>query len=112
MQYDINLKAGEAKTIQFTVVDENGDAINIASATASFIAKKSKNDADSDAVISKVDGDFDKTQASAGIITVVFDTTDTAEVVNLIGELKLIFASDNVDISADKTIQIAQSVED
>jgi hypothetical protein len=97
----ITLKAGEAKTIRFTITDAAGDAVDVSEATLTFMVKQNKkNDS---ALIAKNDGDFDKTQAASGIVDVDISATesDLPALDAYVGELKVQFSSSNIDKSAD-----------
>lgn len=69
----IDLIQKEAKTLKFTLVDANGDAIDASSANMSFYLKKKVN---STPEYEKVDGDFNKLQSSSGIIKLALDEDD------------------------------------
>lgn len=105
----VTLKAGEAKTLRFTVTDTDGDAVNLTTATLTFTVKKRKDD--SSPMISKTDSHFDKTQAASGIVDLPILATDTAiPAATYTGELKTVFTATNIDKSADITFVVEQAV--
>ena len=106
----VTLKAGEAKTIRFTVTDADGVAVNLSSATLTFVVKKRKG-SDVSADIAKNDGNFNKTQAASGIVDVdISSSNSNLPAANYIGELKIIFSATNIDKSADITFTIEEAV--
>jgi len=114
----IKVKAGEAKTVQFTITDSDG-AVDVSSATLSFIAKRKTVDADASAIITKADAAFTRTgggvyDEAAGIVGLPLSTSDLAVAPGTyIGELKIIFtAGSNVDKSSNITIEIEPAVHD
>ena len=108
----LELKQKEAKTIKFTIKDSNGNAIDCSSATFFFGVKKSKSHATYK--IQKNDSDFDKTNASNGIVTVNLNTTDlNLDAEKYYAELKIVFsASTNVNKSEDIELNIIEAVTD
>jgi hypothetical protein len=76
MSEKLTLKSGEAKTITFTVKDAGGAAVDLSTATLLLGIKAKKTDTAYS--ISKLDADFDKTQAASGIVAVNLSATDTA----------------------------------
>jgi hypothetical protein len=106
----VTMKAGEAKTIRFTITDADGAAVDVSAATLTFMVKQNKGD--DAALISKSDGDFDKTQAASGIIDLDISATES----NLpakdayVAELKVEFSSSNIDKSADIDFVIEEAV--
>jgi hypothetical protein len=104
MAMDIELKQGEEKTVTFTYAD----ALDVSGATLSFVAKADIDD--SDDKITKVDGDFDKTNAATGVVTFILDNTDTATAQTLNGEITAVFNSDNLDRTESISIWIKESV--
>jgi hypothetical protein len=106
----IALKAGEAKTIRFTVTDADGDVVDLSSATLAFTVKKRKS-SDISADITKVDGDFDKTQAASGIVDVDISSAESnLPAASYVAELKVTFSATCVDKSADITFTIEAAV--
>jgi len=91
----ISLVQKEAKTLKFTVKDASGTVVNCSSATCSLYCKT--NMSDSTYVFSKTDVDFNKSQASSGIIKVGLTTSN----LNFVGKkyllLMLSFSATNVD---------------
>ena len=108
---DIVLKRKEAKTITFTITDSDGSAVDVSSATLTFAVKQ--NITDSTVIITKADGDFDKTQAANGIVTCILTATDTDRSADdFVGELKIYFSASNVDKSSTINISIKEAVTD
>lgn len=101
---DIELKQGEEKIVTFVYAN----SLDVSGATLSFVAKADIDDADD--VITKVDGDFDKTDAATGTVLVNFDDTDTAIAQTLIGELTAVFSGTSLDRTLGVTIRIKESV--
>lgn len=105
---DVTLKQREAKTIRFTVTDD-GAAVNLSTTTLRFLMKHAKSE--TSYLVSKVDGDFDKSQAAVGIVTVPLSSTDlNQEDGRYIGELVITFGVSNLDRSADIDIKIEEAV--
>lgn len=71
---DITIIQGEGKTIPLTFVDEDGDPVDLTSATMSF--KLAANLTDTP-LISKTHSDFDMTDAADGIAYFDVSTTET-----------------------------------
>jgi hypothetical protein len=71
----LTMKQGEAKTITFTVKDADGVAVNLSAATLTLGFKAAKSDVAY--LIEKDDGDFTKTQAASGIVSVNLTEADT-----------------------------------
>lgn len=106
----VNLKAGEAKTIRFTVTDTSGAAVDLSSTTLALVVKKRKS-SDVSADITKSDGSFDKTQAASGIVDVNISSSDSSlPAANYVGELKITFSATCIDKSADITFTIEAAV--
>ena len=106
----VSFKQGEAKTLTLTVT-EGGTAVDLSAATLEFAVKKRKSD--TSYVIRKEDGDFDKTQAADGIVSVDLSAADTdQDPWSYIGELKVSFSASSIDKSADLTVVIEQAVID
>jgi hypothetical protein len=103
----ITLKRKEAKTIRFTVTSD-GVAADVSTATLSF---QIKSDKDGDALVSKADGDFDKTDAATGVVTVPLSATNLDLTPGkYYGELRTTFSASNIDKSGDITIKIEKAV--
>jgi hypothetical protein len=106
----VRVKQKEAKTLRFTC-RSNGTPVDLSSATLAFMVKAAKTDSDNQAKISKVDADFGKSQAVAGIITLPISASDLNQTAGLyLGELKITFAASAIDKSADISIIIEQAV--
>jgi len=83
--------------------------VNLSIATLKFAMKYRKTD--SAYLIEKIDSDFNKSQATAGIVTVELSAIDTnQDMGNYVGELKTTFSASNIDKSADIDIQIDRAV--
>lgn len=105
----IIVKQGEAKTITFTVKDALGVAVDLSGATLLLGVKKDKGDATY--TFSKVDANFDKTQAALGIVSVPITATDTTQPpATYTGELKMTWSETLVQKSADLSIEIKKAV--
>ena len=72
----ISVRQGEAKPLTFTYTDSNGDPIDVSSHTFSFWVRVKLSDSTN--IISKADGDFDKSNGASGIVSINLSTTDTA----------------------------------
>jgi len=113
----ITLKQGEGKTLKFTITDTDG-AVDVSSATLSFIAKRSVDRADAGAAISKADGTFTRSGGvyddAAGVVGLALSTTELNIAPGVYyGELKIIFtAGSNVDKSANIVLEIEAAVHD
>jgi hypothetical protein len=106
----ISLKQKEARTVRFTCTS-NGSAIDLSTATLSFMIKGSKSEADSQARISKTNTDFGKTSAASGIVTLDFSASDLTQAAGTyIGELKAIFTASSIAKSNDLIVVIEGAV--
>ena len=104
----LTMKQGEAKTITFTVTDSDAAAVDCSSTTCSFQVVLTKG---ATPVITKADGDFDKTDAATGILTI--DISDTESDITsqfYIGELGITFTASNIDKSEDIKFIIDEAV--
>jgi len=104
----ITIKQKEAKTLTFTIKDEDGDPVSVDTATLTFQAA----DADGTKIVDIADEDFDKTLASSGIVTCVLTTTHTAIAGDLTGDLKIYFTATSIDKSANIIIHILSAITD
>lgn len=106
----VEFKQGEADpALQFTITDSSGSAVDVSSATLSLEIKRNK--LEDTANISKADGDFDKTDAATGVVTVPITSTDTDITPgSYFGELKATFSASDVSITADFYFEITRSV--
>ncbi len=106
---DITIKQEEGKWLQFTVT-RNDAIIDLSSATLKLGVKAAYTD--TTYLIEKLDGDFDKSQASVGIVRVNLSVTDTdLEVGNYLMELKIIITADiDVDKSVTYNLRIDSAV--
>jgi len=102
---DVTIKQGEAKTLKF-IVTNGGD---LSATTVKFAAKRQKRD--TTYVVEKADAAFDKSEAATSILYVPLSATDTNQTSGFYyGELKITFAADNIDKSADIIIEIEHAV--
>jgi len=105
------MKQGEAKTITLTVKTRYGAVVDLTNATLLLGVKRKKKD--TAYVFSKVDADFDKTDALTGVVTVYLSAVDTNQLEDdYLGELQCSWDGppEMVDKSADFTISIVRSV--
>lgn len=110
MSADITLKQGEAKTLTFTITDANGDAVDVSLATMTFTMKDQKSDAS--ALVTIVDGSFDKTDGANGIVTCPISATQTNQTPGkYTGELKTQISASNIDKSSDILIRIIKATD-
>ena len=101
------MKQGEAKTITFTVTDNDGDAVDCSSTTASFKLVKELGGA---TFLTKVDADFDKTDAITGILYVnVSSVESNIDCDKYFSQLTLQFTATNIDKSETKPFYIVKS---
>lgn len=101
---DLELTVGEEKKITITYAD----SLDVSGATMSFAAKRDLDD--DDAVFTKVDGDFDMTNAATGIVTFEMDDTDVTEAMTLIGECVATFSGTSKDKTEYITIWVKEAV--
>lgn len=108
---DITIKQREGKWLQFTFTRNNA-VIDLSSATFTLVVKESYDD--TTYLIEKVDGDFDKSQASVGIVRVNLDVDDTdLDSGNYFLEIRTVITADtDVDKSVTYTLQIERSIID
>lgn len=103
------LKQGEGKNLKFTVTDDDGNVVDITSATLTYTLKRKKKD--TTPLIQKEDSDFDKTQATSGIARVPLSQTDTDLSPRIyVSELKVFFSATSVDKSQDILIIVEEAV--
>lgn len=105
----ITMKQGEGKDITFTYT-LSGVVQDVSSNTFYFAVKEST--ADAAALIEKNDGDFDKTNASSGIVVCNITATESAALDEgeYIAEIRMIATADtDVDKSQDITFTITDS---
>lgn len=104
MSMDIEMIVGEEKiaTIEYE------DDLDVSGATLSFEAKRDLDD--DDTVFTKVDGDFDKTNAGTGTVTFVIDDTDVTEAMTLIGTTTATFSATNKDVTEYITMWFKKAV--
>lgn len=105
MADSISVKQKEAKTISFTI----SGTFFLSGTTFKFAVKKSKSDAAY--VIEKDDADFDKTEIASRIVKVKVSAADLNQTAGqYTGELRITFASDNIDKSGDIDFEIIGAV--
>lgn len=106
----ISLKQGESKEVNFTIkVKSTLAPVDLTGATVFLGVKHSKSD--SSYLFSKSHSDFTITTPSSGVISVLFSEEDTNQTPGLlVGELKVVFISTNVEKSDDLWINIEQAV--
>jgi len=104
MAMDIEMKVGEEKTISI----QYANSLDVSTATLSFAAKRDLDD--DSAVFTKVNGDFDKSNAGTGLVTFLMDDTDVTEAMTLLGECIAIFSATNKDKSEYITMWIKEAV--
>ena len=108
MSSKVTLKQGEAKPLTLTVTEE-GQAVDLTSATLFLGVKRYKSDAAY--TFSKSDADFDKSQAAQGIVSVFLTASETnQEPGTYVGELKASFPGSVVDKSVDWLVLIEPAV--
>lgn len=105
----ITLKQGEAKTAKVTVRDKNGASVDLSGAVCLFTVVSRSNYQNK--LIEKQDEDFGKTEVASGILYIPFSTTDTGIQVGVYdAELRLEFATDNIDKSRTIRFEIAKAI--
>ena len=108
---DLELKQGEAKTIQFTIMDSSAGALDVSAATMSFFVKKRKSDTAALIVKYSTSTDFTVTDATAGVISCVLNATNTDQTPGrYVSELTLAWSATNIDKSTDLSVSITQKV--
>lgn len=106
----LRFKQKEAKTVQFTCTS-NGAAVDLSTATLSFMIKGSKEETDSQARVSKLDASFGKGSAVSGIVTLALSAVDLSQAPGrYIGELKAVFSASSVAKSNDIDVIIDGAV--
>ena len=104
----LTLKKGEAKTLKF-IYTKSSAAVDMTDAIFAFIAKADKDDATY--AISKVDGDFDKTDIATGIVRVTLSKTDLdIDPANYVAEVRAYFSDLAIDLSSDIEMEIVSPV--
>lgn len=104
----VSFKRGEAKRLTLKV-QANGAPVDLSGAELLLGVKKTK--ADSEFVLSKADGDFNKAQAGDGIVSVFLSSSDLDREAGLyVGELKVDFPDGTVDKSLDLALVIEPAV--
>lgn len=74
---EISLYQGNAVKFEFTIVDENGDALDLTNFDVmKFMVKAEKSDADTDALLTKTKTDMTVISATRGRVDLQLDGTD------------------------------------
>jgi hypothetical protein len=108
MSSKITVKQGEAKTIAFAVKDTDTNPIDLSTASVRFYVKDKRAGT---YIFQKEDGDFDKTQASSGIVKVDVSAVDTNQAPKKYrGELMITFTATDIDKSQDIEFGIDEAV--
>jgi len=103
----ITVKQKEAKTVQFTVTNSSGAAVDLTGASLKFYVE----DSTETLIIQKEDIDFDKTGEASGIVTVPLSATDLDQTEDSYkGELGITFSGSNIDKSIDIEVNIQKAV--
>ncbi|MBW1991558.1 MAG: BppU family phage baseplate upper protein [Deltaproteobacteria bacterium] len=101
-------KRGEAKHLTLSV-SQDGSAVDLSGATLFLGVKKSKTD--SGFVLSKTDGEFNKSQAGDGVVSVFLSESDLDQEAGLyVAELKVEFPDGTIDKSLDLALVIEPAV--
>jgi len=107
----ITVKNGEAKTVTFTVTRDSA-AIDLTLADLSFVVKSSYDD--TTYKIQKVTADFNKAQATLGIVSCVLTAANLAyaNIVNgtYLSELRATITATDIDISANIDFIVERSL--
>lgn len=108
MDVDIKLKQKEAKTVQFTI-KENNTALNVTGATFTFGFKENRSD--TSLLVTKNHADFDTGSAANGIVSVTLTSTDLDQDPGIyLGELKTQLSASNIDKSEDIILLIEEAI--
>lgn len=106
----LKFKQKEAKTVQFTCTS-NGVAVDLSTATLTFMIKGSKAETDAQARVSKTDANFGKAAAVSGVVTLALSVADLTHASGkYLGELKAVFSASSIAKSADIDIVIEGAV--
>lgn len=110
VKVDIRVKQGEAREITFTIKDkETQVAIDVSDPVVLTYAGK-VNLKDTNTVFSKANGDFDKTNATDGIVKVTLTTTDLANVSVVLTELRVYTDATNIKKSKTLVLEIEKAI--
>jgi hypothetical protein len=108
MANKVSFKQGEAKHLTLSV-QADGGPVNLGGADLLLGVKKTKGD--SDFVLAKVDGDFEKSQAGDGIVSLFFSSAELNREAGLyVAELKIQFPDGTIDKSLDLALVIEPAV--
>lgn len=106
----ITLKQKEAKTLRFTITS-GGSPVDVSLATLSFMVKRTAAAADSEALITKTNETFVKTDAATGVVLLPLSATDLSlEPGSFVAELKTSFSQSNIDKSATIAFTVERAV--
>ena len=104
---DINLKQGEQKVVAFTVT-EDSVAVDLTGAVLTWTVEECPGTD----IITKADGDFDKTDEATGVVRITLLEADTLTIEpdTYAAELKIVLAGGNIEKSATQTVKIARAI--
>ena len=94
---DLDVKQGEAKTVEITIRDEDGNTIDVT--TAVFTFSFQERNTSGATVYTIPNADITKTDPSNGVITLTLTTAHTATVGDYRAELKTHFTATNIDLN-------------
>jgi hypothetical protein len=104
----VSFKQREAKHLALAV-RADGNVLDLSGADLFFGVKKTKGD--SAYIMSKVDTDFNKSEAAVGQVSIFLDSTDLDQEAGLyVAELKIEFLDGTVDKSLDLALVIEPAV--
>ena len=109
----VYLKQKEAKTLQFTFTDSDGNAVDLSDSSVdyNFYLKQRKSDAAY--TLEKTASDFGAGQAASGILTLALSSSDLdLDPGGYIGEVVVDISASNISKSHDIKIAIVESVSD
>ena len=105
MAMDIEMKVGEEKTVSI----QYASSLDVSGASDfSFAAKRDLDD--DDTIFTKVNADFDVTNAATGLVTFEMDDTDVTSAMTLIGECIATFSATSKDKTEYITIWVKEAV--
>jgi nitrogen fixation protein FixH len=107
----ISLKQQEAKTVRFTIKDKTGAAVDLTGSVCSFqVVSRSDYQVK---LITKSDGDFGKTDADSGVLSLPLSATDLDLQDGVYdAELRIEFSSSNIDKSKTIRFVIEKAITD
>lgn len=105
MSTDFSMYAGDDKLLTVTVTDEDGDAVDLTSATIKWQAAKSYGK--SSAIEKDTTGGISITDASGGVFQVTLSDTDTEDLSgNYVHEAEVTFADGSIATVLQGTMNI------